>query len=605
MSSSISPVSTSHSILGPQLPSSTTPSISVRTGTERVPIAAIGHTRRRASGVGEAAAQKESMNCKSCRKKKIKCNRMRPSCDTCLAFQCECIYDAIPRKRGPKTEVLEELLKRVSGLEKRLAEGKEANITKKLEDMKASNGGIPPTESTMDEEQPPESTLAGSHDNVLNSIQFPDSYIDAFFGEFHGKPYEVLHEETFRASLAQGAIHPSQLHIVCAIGVKYVHTGPRGHSLCVNFTEAARAAVDMDFPSLENFQTLLLISISYFYLGKGYKTFMLLGTAVRMAYGLDLNRELPPDEPATPVEREIRRRAFWACYLLDRFAVCGSRRPPMLLEESILLKLPGSVPQMMGLDEQFFSSRMSLTGSARVSDLLALRRQTGNASALCIDITKLLGTTARYIEQGGVKGDIHLPWHAQSNLTRIRRELDNWAARKLTCELYSQTPGAAQGDGLYLRHPDVTLLVMAKAIFHLVSCLIYRPFLALELITAHGPEAGHGGQQHIWQAEATKMCFIHANAIGDLVEVLKSTKPEGFQWPAILGYCVVTAATVHLHGAYYQNTERDPLIRTSKGYFDQEMQQIRDFRDKWPAARVQYVMLKRLKQAHEELIQRL
>lgn len=70
-------------------------------------------------------------------------------------------------------------------------------------------------------------------------------------------------------------------------------------------------------------------------------------------------------------------------------------------------------------------------------------------------------------------------------------------------------------------------------------------------------------------------------------------------------YCVVTAATIHLHGAYYQNTERDPVLRTSKGYLDLEMQHIRDFRDKWPAARVQYVMLKRLKKAHEELVQRL
>lgn len=70
-------------------------------------------------------------------------------------------------------------------------------------------------------------------------------------------------------------------------------------------------------------------------------------------------------------------------------------------------------------------------------------------------------------------------------------------------------------------------------------------------------------------------------------------------------YCVVTAATIHLHGAYYQNTERDPVIRTSKGFFAREMQHIRDFRDIWPAARVQYVMLKRLKQAHEELVQRL
>lgn len=44
--------------------------------------------------------------------------------------------------------MLEELLKRVSGLEKRLAEEKEANIAKKMGEIKTStsNGGLPVTE---------------------------------------------------------------------------------------------------------------------------------------------------------------------------------------------------------------------------------------------------------------------------------------------------------------------------------------------------------------------------------------------------------------------------------------------------------------------------
>ncbi|EGZ75774.1 hypothetical protein NEUTE2DRAFT_84578, partial [Neurospora tetrasperma FGSC 2509] len=65
---------------------------------------------------------RESMNCKSCRKRKIKCNRLRPACEACQIFQCPCIYDAVPKKRGPKTDVLEALLKRVDGLEAKLKE---------------------------------------------------------------------------------------------------------------------------------------------------------------------------------------------------------------------------------------------------------------------------------------------------------------------------------------------------------------------------------------------------------------------------------------------------------------------------------------------------
>ena len=68
---------------------------------------------------------------------KIKCNRLKPSCEACQVFNCACVYgmksqldvdfrhqlmiaDAVPKKRGPKTDVLEALLKRVNGLEERL-----------------------------------------------------------------------------------------------------------------------------------------------------------------------------------------------------------------------------------------------------------------------------------------------------------------------------------------------------------------------------------------------------------------------------------------------------------------------------------------------------
>ena len=89
-------------------------------GIERLPSAV-----RRSAG----PEQRESMNCKSCRKRKIKCNRLRPTCEACKIFQCSCLYDAVPKKRGPKTDVLEALVKRIDGLEKKLADEKRSSAT--------------------------------------------------------------------------------------------------------------------------------------------------------------------------------------------------------------------------------------------------------------------------------------------------------------------------------------------------------------------------------------------------------------------------------------------------------------------------------------------
>lgn len=47
---------------------------------------------------------------------------------------------------------------------------------------------------------------------------------------------------------------------------------------------------------------------------------------------------------------------------------------------------------------------------------------------MLIDIVRILGVANRYLAAGGVKDDSHFPWHSLSNLSKIRQELDIWAA---------------------------------------------------------------------------------------------------------------------------------------------------------------------------------
>ena len=139
---------------------------------------------------------REAMNCKSCRKRKvsvypiggrttvlinekIKCNRLKPSCEACQVFNCACVYgkraykelrssvdcstDAVPKKRGPKTDVLEALLKRVNGLEKRLKDEKKPgspdgidnpSSTIHAQEQQEVGKCMPPAEQTTPSETP-------------------------------------------------------------------------------------------------------------------------------------------------------------------------------------------------------------------------------------------------------------------------------------------------------------------------------------------------------------------------------------------------------------------------------------------------------------------
>ncbi|KAF3218282.1 hypothetical protein TWF106_007644 [Orbilia oligospora] len=395
-----------------------------------------------------ASEEKEAMNCKSCRKRKIKCSRTRPKCNSCEVFHCECIYDAVPRKRGPKTELLEDLLRRIGHLEKRLEDGKGSGEEDKTSDELAqaeANGHtaalVTPPSATASHPTREEPGLKHEEENVIMEQELPElaptpisvdmdanyvpHLVDVYFTRVNKKPHSYIHEKTFRGRIHDGSVPQHLLNAICATSIRYT-LPPTGKTLaeCAErFASLARNQVDADEPSVDNLLTLILLSDVYFALGHGKKSFMQLGSAIRMALALELHRELPPNSPATPVEREVRRRCFWTCYLMDRFAVCGSNRPPLISDCTIKLRLPCSESHFRSgkpSEESLFSE----DGFGQQFGSIPLSR---NTNAMLVEIVRILGKTVLYIQQGGVKGDSHFPWHSSSNLSMIRNELKVWA----------------------------------------------------------------------------------------------------------------------------------------------------------------------------------
>ncbi|CAN9218855.1 unnamed protein product [Alternaria alternata] len=385
---------------------------------------------------------REAMNCKSCRKRKIKCNRTRPTCEACQVFNCPCIYDAVPKKRGPKTDVLEALLKRVDGLEKRLvSEGKSDDPTETDPASQDNNTAVDTkpkdlASSQSPHEPSPRRSSATNHANQLMSpiepsIQSPtlapDLLLDTYFARIHGKPYYILDESTTRQRLQANQLPGHLAYAIYAVSARYApHFG--GYSSAVRigqeYARRARLELEIDEPSIETLQTLMLLSQASFQLGKGKKTFMLLNSAISMAFALDLHRELPTGMKVTPAEREGRRRLFWSCYLMDRFAATGSKRPSLIADESIVLRLPSWQlhPGAMLIDGDYFPNGCNL-------QFMGGTGKGGQGSmGMLIGIARILGITNRYLAAGGVKGDSHFPWHSLSNLSKIRQELDIWAS---------------------------------------------------------------------------------------------------------------------------------------------------------------------------------
>lgn len=303
-----------------------------------------------------------------------------------------------------------------------------------------------------------------------------------------------------------------------------------------------------------------------------------------MAIALDLHREFPTGMKVTPAEREGRRRLFWSCYLMDRFAATGSKRPSLISDESIVLRLPSwqMHPGAMLLEGDYFPNGSNLQymgGSGKGGQ---------GSMGMLIGIARILGITNRYLAAGGVKGDSHFPWHSLSNLSKIRHELDIWAA---------DTQDTFTSIEALFGQPDSTILVLSKLVYHLIHCLIYRPFLPVDLA-----ELSSTSQHQPWQIEATNLCFLHANAIAELAEIGRASSI--IDWPAFVGYCVSTAGTIHVHGAHYPSREGE-VFSVSAEFLSREMQQLSELRFIWAGAQHQRETLQTIYGCHTELVKSL
>jgi hypothetical protein len=307
-------------------------------------------------------------------------------------------------------------------------------------------------------------------------------------------------------------------------------------------------------------------------------------SAISMAFALDLHRELPLNLNVTQAEREGRRRLFWACYLMDRFAATGSKRPSLIADQSIILRLPSWQlhPGAMMLEGDFFPNGSNMQYMADSGT----HRQ--GSTGMLIGIARTLGVTNRYLAAGGVKGDSHFPWHSLSNLSKVRQELDIWA---------SETQDTFSSLESLFGQPDSAVLVLSKLVYHLIHCLIYRPFLPVDLAELSGTS-----QHQSWQIEATNLCFLHANAIAELVEIGRASSI--IDWPAFVGYCVCSAGTIHVHGAHYQGREGE-VFSASAEFLSREMHQLSELRLAWAGVQHQRETLQTIYGCHSELVKSL
>ena len=152
--------------------------------------------------------------------------------------------DAVPKKRGPKTDVLEALLKRVDGLERRLKDEKKSHSPNgevgSVTAEESVNGDSKPKRPQLDTTNiadetavysptPPRlAVFALKEENMLTGSSAPspavqlDVLLDTYFTRCHGKAYHILDETTTRQRIQLNNVPSYLLYAIYAVSARWV-----------------------------------------------------------------------------------------------------------------------------------------------------------------------------------------------------------------------------------------------------------------------------------------------------------------------------------------------------------------------------------------------
>ncbi|KAI1180180.1 fungal-specific transcription factor [Nemania sp. FL0916] len=531
--------------------------------------------------------------CIACRRKKIRCSGEKPACKHCLRSRIPCVYKVTTRKAAPRTDYMAMLDKRLKRMEDRIIK----IVPKSEQDTSVSNvvrGVVKPVlpgtlsqnkqggkkrvadeafgaelehwargttrprvdssgkPSSLQVQEAEESKLLYEGAESLPSKDLQEHLAEVFFDNIYGQAYHLLHKPSYIRKLKAGTLPPVLVLSVCAVSARF-STHPKfvsNHFL--RGEEWAAPARDIvirryEWPNITILTCLLLLGLHEFGTCHGGRSWSLGGQATRMAYALQLHKDLEYD-PMRPnpsaqlsfIDREIRRRTMWACFLMDRFNSSGTDRPMFVKEETIRIQLP--------IKEKLFQLDMPgptedlqgrvphpvPTNEGQLSDA----KDNMGVAAYMIRAIALWGRIISFLNQGGKEIDEHSMWDTDSGYADLLKQAD---------EFPESLPDGLKYNSENL-HLHKTEGMANQFLFLHIS--VQQNILFMNRFAVSSPSGGSQADvPQTFVTQAGSRAFAAANKISEL---LKDAEPYMIAAPFV-GYCAFLSSTVHIFGIFSGN----------------------------------------------------
>lgn len=560
--------------------------------------------------------------CTACRRKKIRCSGEKPACKHCLRSRIPCVYKVTTKKAAPRTDYMAMLDKRLKRMEERVIKvipkdeqdivattgraivkpplpppppkpagskkrAADTAFDEELDDWANSNAEVIQSEGTgaRDSRKEPLVVQDSDEQNMLQegaenlpSAELQQHLSEVFFDCVYCQSYPLLHKPSFMRKLDQGQVPPVLMLAVCAISARFSnHPEVRSESgfsrdeqpgfLRGELWAAPAREIALrryDTPNITILIVYLILGLHEFGTCQGGRSWMFGGMAQRMAYALQLHKDLDHNPTAgrgaeksrlTFTDREIRRRTMWACFLMDRFNSSGTERPIFIGEQYIRAQLP--------IKESYF--QMEIPGPTEDLDgniPNPVDEDTGQVTnakdnmgvcAYLIRLVAIWGRLINYMNLGGKDLDALSMWEEKSTFGLIKEAVKSW--RESLHESLTYTPENLENHA--------SEKIANQFIFmHLVY---YQIILFMNRFALPTPEARSQCPKNMpqeFRAEAARIALDAANQISALVnDAMDYTVVVPFS-----GYCAFFSSTVHISGAFSKNAALEAASKQNLAY---------------------------------------
>ncbi|RYP48914.1 hypothetical protein DL768_005276 [Monosporascus sp. mg162] len=298
----------------------------------------------------------------------------------------------------------------------------------------------------------------------------------------------------------------------------------------------------------------------------GLGAWMCVGNAIRLAQYLglgfgDLNSpssgsgqrtggsqgKAAPYQSQVALDKEVKRRTMFSCFILDRMLSCGKERVVSIQRNDLQIQLPCS-------EDKFDLAMEAQTGFLRDrgrggTDDSVLRR-----FILLVDIW---GEVSRYSSEGGRLNEEHPPWDGLSTFYRLDRELQAFDKDLPDTFTFSRSN--------YFKHENhqassvYVLLHMLRSLCQIMLHREYIPFIPIRCKEPEGPldrplipkEDAPAG----WWRRSAEQVFKPARDIVDLIEICQ--RKDKLPQSTLVLFAIWTASFVGLYAYHFPQMDTE------------------------------------------------